>query len=95
MGLCTPFTNCAVCNEPLGSERSVLGFPDLVPMFSDFGDFYDGCAHQDCIDRWSRRDEFVACFNGLVEATSLNPSWRLVVRPSGTVCYQRDLPQGR
>jgi hypothetical protein len=61
-------------------------------MFSEFGDFYDGCTHQTCMDSWARKDEFVAYFNGLVEASGLSHSWRLVILRSGAVCYQRDLP---
>lgn len=93
MGICTAFTSCAVCNKRIGADRAVLGFPDLVPMFSDFGEFYDGCAHQACLDNWSRRDEFVAYFNELVETSGFSSSWRLVVLPSGSVCFQYDLPK--
>ena len=75
MGLCTPFSICPVCNTAIGNETDVIGFPDLVPMFSEFGDFYDACAHMKCMQAWSRRDEFVEYFNSLVEASKLSPAW--------------------
>jgi hypothetical protein len=90
MGLCTPFTTCAVCAEPLGESGNVIGFPDLVPMFSEFGDFYDGCAHLECMKLWPRRDELVQYFNTLVTSSSLGDGWRLVVLPDGNVSYQRE-----
>lgn len=88
MGLCTPFTKCAICADPIGADREVLGFPTLVPVFSDFGDFYDGCVHQDCIDSWARKHEFISYFNSLVEESNLPASLQLVVVPSGKVCFE-------
>ena len=90
MGLCSPVVPCAICAKPIGTGCEVLGFPDLVPMFSEFGEFYDGCAHQDCMTYWPRKAEFVDYFNGLVDVSKLSPSWRLLILPSGLVTYQRN-----
>lgn len=90
MGLCSPVVRCAICTQSIGTGCDVIGFPDLVPMFSEFGDFYDGCAHQDCMTDWPRKEEFVTYFNGLVDVSKLSPSWRLLILPSGRVRYQRD-----
>ena len=94
MAICTPFNPCAVCGEPLGDTTDIIGFPDLVPMFSDFGDFYDACAHAECIKSWARRDEFVLYFNSLVDSSSLSQTWRLVVLPTGYVTYQKEVDRG-
>lgn len=94
MGLCTPLTPCAVCGVPLGETTDVIGFPDLVPMFSEFGDFYDACAHADCMKAWGKRDEFVPYFNSLVDGSRLGPAWHLVVLPDGSVVYQREFDRG-
>jgi hypothetical protein len=90
MGLCTPFTICPVCEQPLGESAKVIGFPDLVPMISEFGDFYDSCAHQVCIQNWKRRDEFIEYFNSLVSVSGLGEKWKLYVLPDGRVAYERD-----
>ncbi len=90
MGLCTPVSVCPVCKSPIGDEANVIGFPDLVPMFSDFGDFYDACAHMRCMQEWKRRDEFVQYFNTLVEASKLSSAWRLEILPSGEVTYETE-----
>lgn len=63
-------------------------------MFSDFGDFYDACAHAECIKVWPRRDEFVQYFNSLVDASSLGAAWHLVVLLTGNVAYQREIDRG-
>lgn len=90
MALCTSFSECPICHKAIGNETEVIGFPDLVPLFNQFdGDFYDSCAHQACLDSWTRRDEFVAYFNELVEASPLAASWRLRILPSGKVVYER------
>jgi len=94
MALCTPFNECPICHKPIGETAEVIGFPDLVPMFSQFdGDFYDSCAHQACLDSWLRRDEFVAYFNQLVEESSLSKSWQLHVLATGRVVYERSLKE--
>lgn len=59
-------------------------------MFSEFGDFYDSCAHQTCMQSWPRRDEFVEYFNSLVDASPLSDSWKLYVLSDGRVAYERD-----
>ncbi len=94
MAICTPISPCAVCGESLGDTTDIIGFPDLVPMFSDFGNFYDACAHADCLKSWARRDEFVVYFNSLVDASRLDQSWNLVVMPSGYVTYRKALERG-
>ncbi|WP_411881682.1 hypothetical protein [Polaromonas sp. YR568] len=92
MALCTPLNECPICHKPIGENTEVIGFPDLVPMFSQFdGDFYDSCAHQACLDSWPRRDEFVAYFNKLVAESSLSKSWQLHVLANGRVVYERSL----
>lgn len=63
-------------------------------MFSDFGDFYDACAHADCIKSWAQRDEFVRYFNSLVDARHLSQGWHLVILPTGYVTYRRELERG-
>lgn len=89
MGLCTPFTKCAICADPIGEGREVLGFPTLVPVFSEFGDFYDGCVHQECIESWPRKHVFISYFNSLVEESSPPILWHLVELPSGRVSFAK------
>lgn len=94
MALCTPFNECPICHKPIGETAEVIGFPDLVPMFSQFdGNFYDSCAHQACLDSWPRRDEFVAYFNQLVEESLLSKSLQLHVLATGRVVYGRSLKE--
>ena len=88
MAVCSELTPCAICGKQLGDLTDVIGFPDLVPMFSDFGDFYDACAHSQCMKDWPRRDEFVQYFNSLAESSTFPGRWHLVVLPDGRVTYR-------
>src|SRR2546421_11158354 len=94
VALCTPFSRCAICKVALGNSTNVLGFPDLVPMFSEFGEFYDACVHAECMRNWSRRDEFVRYYNSLVDTSTLGAAWRLVILPTGYVTSQGELDRG-
>jgi hypothetical protein len=85
-----PFIKCAICAAAIGEGRDVVGFPTLVPVFSEFGKFYDGCVHQECMDTWIRKHEFIAYFNSLVEESNLPVSWQLVELPSGSVRFERE-----
>jgi hypothetical protein len=91
MNFHTASIHCTVCDKSIEGNGTVLGFPALVLLAEGFKAFYGGYAHQECMDTWARKDEFVAYFNGLVSGSDLDSPWRLVVLPSGAVGYARDL----
>jgi len=56
-------------------------------MFEEFGEFYDSCAHAECLRMWHRRDEFVAYFNAA--ALRANMALMLVVGEDGSVTFAK------
>ena len=85
MALIDEDTRCAICGQVLGEgERLCTTFFGIE--HPDFRLLDDGCAHQDCLRGWPRRDEFVSQWNARVRTTSI---WGHLLRVSrdGTVRY--------
>ena len=89
MAISTPYLPCPICGRALDETIGVIGFPDLLPMFDEFAEFYDAAAQSECMRTWHRRDEFVAYFNAQAVAQNVAHVWKLVVDWDGQVVYER------
>lgn len=84
MALISEDSKCAICGEPIGDYRFAEIFALTFwgmdhPLFSRLD---DAVMHQECIDSWQHRDEFIAYFNQHFSA-------RIGVNRSGKVVYCR------
>ncbi len=90
MALFSPMTPCALCQKPIAEVKEAIGFAALLPMESEFADFYDTCAHSRCLKAWPRRDAFVIYYNGLVEMSAPGRVSQLAVTAEGDVVHELD-----
>ena len=81
-----PTAPCAVCGEPIGTDKSnILGFDFIEIPVRAFQHFGDGLAHVSCLSEWERRDEFIDAWNRELREYYLGKQLR--VGADGRVAY--------
>lgn len=92
MAIITNLSKCPICNNSLGDDmEAIISFPaDAISPLSSFYQFYDGAAHKQCLNSWSRKEEFVKEWNSSVLSNEpVNESLLLSITEVGDVFFNK------
>ena len=61
-------SNCVLCGEIIATDHEIIATSHFVSKQDDpFWRYSDAVFHKDCFLEWEKREEFIKCFNDVME----------------------------